>query len=454
MKTLLPIRSVHRKKVLVLAGLLVLGTSVSAAAPTGSAPSFAPARSYATGRSPGSVAIGDLNGDRKPDLVTANGAASSVSVFLNKGRGRFQAKRDSATGRDPGSVAIGDLNGDSKPDLVTANDGERVSVLFGSGDGSFQSRRNYPIVTGDSSQSIAIGDFNGDQKPDLAAAPGAYDTRVSVFLNTGDGTLGPGVGYGGIASADSVVVGDVNGDGSLDLVTASAEESLSVLLNRGDGTFDEAEQDLPSPDGTPLEVAIGDLNGDRKLDLAASANTNNAYEGGPTISVILNKGDGRFGIKTYYVQSEVSSLAIGDLNGDGKQDLAATSPTEEVSVLVNTGQGRFQPHVDYHTRDPRYVAIGDLNGDGKPDLAATSYYPSAVSVLVNRPGLCTVQYVEGRRLRIARQQIVRGNCRVGRIRRAYSRVKKGRVIAQKPKFGTVLPGGGKVNLVVSRGRKR
>ena len=119
MKTPLPIRNVRRRTLLVLAGLLVLGTSVSAAAPTGSAPSFAAAKSYATGRNPHSIAIGDLNGDRKPDLVTANSDDGTVSVLLNSGDSSFLAKRDYETGGSPESVAIGDLNGDGKPDLAT-----------------------------------------------------------------------------------------------------------------------------------------------------------------------------------------------------------------------------------------------------------------------------------------------------------------------------------------------
>ena len=76
-------------------------------------------------------------------------------------------------------------------------------------------------------------------------------------------------------------------------------------------------------------------------------------------------------------------------------------------------------------------------------------------MLLNTPGLCTVQNVEGTTLPAAKRRIARANCRVGKIRRAYSnRVERGRVISQKPKFGAVLPGGGKVNLVVSRGRRR
>src|SRR5688500_17892699 len=113
MKTLLPI----------LAGLLILGTSVGAAAPIPLAPSFAPAKSYATGPDTSSVAIGDLNGDVRPELATANVRPSAVSVLLSWGIGRYQARRHYAPGRGPSSVAIGDLNADGRPDLATANAG-------------------------------------------------------------------------------------------------------------------------------------------------------------------------------------------------------------------------------------------------------------------------------------------------------------------------------------------
>jgi beta-lactam-binding protein with PASTA domain len=100
------------------------------------------------------------------------------------------------------------------------------------------------------------------------------------------------------------------------------------------------------------------------------------------------------------------------------------------------------------------VAIGDLNGDAKPDLATANDISNTVSVFINTPGLCTVQDVKGQALQAAKRTIARANCRVGKIRRAYSMVKKGRVLSEKPKPGTVLRSGGKVNLVLSRGRRR
>src|SRR6266545_553989 len=340
------------KKLVALASFLVLSGSLGVAALfASSAPSFAVARNYPAGREPASVATGDLNGDGKPDLATANGIANTVSVLLNKGDGSFQAKLNYQTGREPASVAIGDLNGDGKPDLATANANAAgtASVLLNKGDGSFQAKLDYR--TGPVPFSVAIGDLNGDGKPDLATANG-------VDANT-----------------------------------------VSVLANKGDGSF-QARRD-------------------------------------------------------YRTGRSPVSVAIGDLNGDGKPDLAtANFDMSTVSVLLNRGDGSFPPKLDYGTgRGPTSVAIADLNGDGKPDLATANFnLAGTVSVLLNTPGLCTVQDVWGKTLPAAKRTIVRANCRVGKIRRAYSRLKKGCVISEKPKPGTVLPNGAKVNLVVSRGR--
>jgi PASTA domain len=126
-----------------------------------------------------------------------------------------------------------------------------------------------------------------------------------------------------------------------------------------------------------------------------------------------------------------------------------------VGALFAASAPSFAGPRSYATgRDPFSVAIGDLNGDGKPDATA-NLHGVGVSVLINTPGLCTVQSFRRMTLRIARRTIARVNCRVGKIRLAYSQtVRSGRVISQQPKFGAVLPGGAKVNLLVSRGREQ
>jgi hypothetical protein len=443
----------------VLLSFTALGLTLGVAALlASSAPSFAPARSYATGRAPRSVAIGDLNGDAKPDLATANDAAGAISVLLNRGDGRFQAKHDYRAGARPESVAIGDLTGDGKPDLAIANyQASTVSVLANGGDGRFQAKHDYG--TGLDPLSVTIGDLNGDGELDLAIANGDAST-VSVLLNNGDGSFRAKLDYPTGQFPVSVAIGDLNGDGKLDLATANGADganTVSVLLNRGDGSF-RAKSDyrVGSYDAIPNSVALGDLNGDGKPDLA-TANSGD-YTNANTVSVLLGRGDGSFRAKREYVVGRGPySLAIGDLNGDGNPDLATSHHGEvagTVFVLLNRGDGTFQDKLDYRVRSaPLEVALGDLNGDRKPDLATTNRYANTVSVLLNKPGLCTVQNVSGKPLRTAKRTITRANCRVGKIRRAYSKtVKRGRVISQKPKFGAVLPGGGKVNLVVSRGR--
>jgi len=132
------------------------------------------------------VAIGDLNGDGKPDLATANfgfDTLGTVSVLLGMGDGTFGVHTDFPTGDAPYSVAIGDLNRDGKLDLATANfSANTVSVLLGDGAGGFGTSVDF--ATGAGPSSVVMGDLNRDGKPDLAVANNKVPGTVSVLLNT------------------------------------------------------------------------------------------------------------------------------------------------------------------------------------------------------------------------------------------------------------------------------
>jgi len=240
---------------------------------------------------------------------------------------------------------------------------------------------DYPV--GSDPTSVTTGDFNGDGKLDLAAASGG---TVSVFLGTGDGTFGAKVDYTVGSSPRSVTTGDLNGDGKLDLAAASGG-SVSVLLGKGDGTF-QAKVDYPvgqNPLSTTRSVTTGDLNGDGKLDLACS--TYGVDDGVSLVSVLLGKGDGTFGTKVDYTVGDYpNSVTAGDFNGDGKLDLAtANFAANTVSVLLGKGDGTFGTKVDYPVGlQPRSVTTGDFNGDKKLDLAAANFVGDSVSVLLGK----------------------------------------------------------------------
>jgi hypothetical protein len=332
---------------------------------------FAPARSFPAGERPSSVAIGDLNGDRRLDLAVANAGSDDVSVLLGKGNGRFHGGREFAAGDGPSSVAIGDLNGDEQLDLAVANQRSNdVSVLLGSGDGAFQAARGFRAGNGPSS--VAIGDLNGDERLDLAVATRRSDD-VAVLLGNGDGSFQTARRFRAGDSPRSVAIGDVNGDGRLDLAVANGPSAdsrdVSVLLGRGDGSF-RLRVRYDAGAFPAFSVAIDDLNGDGTLDLAVAGGYYFTQVCHGFVSVLLGNGDASFQApRTFQVAGCATSVAIGDLNGDDRLDLAVAAwYGSNVNVLLGNGDGSFGG-LRYFDAGDASVAIGDLNRDHRPDLA-------------------------------------------------------------------------------------
>jgi hypothetical protein len=270
----------------------------------------------------------------------------------------------------------------------------------------------------------------------------------------------------------AVGAADLNGDTRVDVVETTDQNFVNVLLSRADGSFARRTVTTGSP-STGLLVA--DLNADAKPDLTVASDLSGGLE------VFLGTGDGSFGpSKPARVDLFASNMMVaGDFNADGDRDLAAAPSGEKVSgvvaVLLGRGDGTFLPPAIYGFGGPQRqrpsppLAAGDLNGDGLTDLA--SQVGTSVAVLTARldgtfsdpaqypagPPYCTVAWVINVPLPRAEGKILDGGCRVGRIRWVYSQKhERGRVIAQRPRgYATPEPPRGtRVNLWVSRGRRR
>ncbi len=344
-----------------------------------------PQQTFATGTHPTSLAVGDFNGDGIPDLVVGNtelptagsGILGTVSVLLGNGNGTFQTQQTLATGSSPRSVVVGDVNGDGIPDIIVGDFASNtVSVLLGNGNGTFQAQRTFATV-GVSPRSLALGDVNGDGKPDILF-PNGYNNCVTVLLGNGNGTFQAQQTFANGAYPGPITIGDLTGDGIPDLVVADGSSgAVSVLQGNGNGTF-AAPQTFAAADTG--KVVLGDVNGDGIPDIVAADYGSNA------VSVLLGNGNETFQAqRTFATGFHPTSVAIVDLNGDGNSDLiVSNSGGNSASVLLGNGNGTFQGPQTFATgNDPESVVVADVNSDGRPELLVANDGSNTISVLLN-----------------------------------------------------------------------
>ncbi|MFN4972417.1 MAG: FG-GAP-like repeat-containing protein, partial [Bacteroidota bacterium] len=374
---------------------------------------IAPRVDYIAGGLPRAIAISDFDGDGKPDLAVANISTSqaytpdTVSVFRNttsSGNITFAPKLNFVTAGNNRSLTIADIDGDGKPDIISllANDA-KISVLRNTstpGNITFAPAIHFNLtnLTG-TATSIAVGELNGDGKPEVVVVGGSAIRNVAIFRNQstpGTISFASDVYFEVSTGPRFVGIGDINGDSKPDIVTVSDGFGVvSVLRNTTTTAISFATTTDFTISANPFALAIGDLNGDGMADVAVANNILNVFvlRNTSTTSAL------NFATPvSYSAGTSPTSVAIADLNGDGKLDLGVANGTShDVSLLRNTSTGsmlNFASAVNISGPQPPSgiqplsLAIGDLNADGKPDLVtANSYFNSGntISVFRNDP---------------------------------------------------------------------
>jgi hypothetical protein len=349
------------------------------------------------------VALGDVNGDRLPDLVLCAGKKAAITILAGDGRGGFQSAQGEGIDLEspPGELVLADLNRDGKLDLgIASHDSYGIVVLLGDGRGGFAPAPGSPFASAIGSaphnHGLQAADANEDGLLDLVAVQSA-DGTVAVLLGDGRGGFAPApsspftVG----PSPYPPALGDIDRDGHVDIAVpetgtgryfrehGSLARTVTLLLGDGRGGFRPAESSPLTVTEGPFFAALADLDGDGALDLLAT------HDDSDLVTLLLGDGEGRFRSPPH------SPIAIGrrswmavvlDVNSDRKNDVVLGSG-EGVTVLLGDGHGRLTPATGSPFATGRgtwRIAVGDVNGDGRPDLATANLETSDVSVLLGR----------------------------------------------------------------------
>jgi hypothetical protein len=369
------------------------------------------------GSGPSRVVIGDLDGDGKPDMVVSDAYDGRIYIYRNISTNGTLAAGSFASpviltigGGSDGmwGLAAADVDGDGRLDIVvldeTANQVMVLKNLCVPGNittNSFAPSVNFSV--GSDPRGVAVRDLNGDGKPEIVVANWG-DSTVSVLRNVGTvgsittNSFAPKVNFATGPNPQNVAIADVDGDGKPDVVsvnnnsgTSSAVSVLRNICTSVKFTF-AAKVDYPGLSSS-YDIAIGDLDGDGKLDLAVSS-----FNLGQAVSVYRNvstPGSITTGSFASHVDFAAggwgNSVAMGDVDGDGKPDVAVvTQLPDHLSIFKNTSTpgsfttNSFATRIDFPSGwNPNGVAIGDLDGDGRPDIAFGNCYSATISLYRN-----------------------------------------------------------------------
>jgi hypothetical protein len=344
--------------------------------------SFGAPTSVTVGTNSVTAVIADLNRDRRPDVVVVNNFSKDVTVLLASGSDFTTTSYP--VGNDPMFATVGDFDRNGAPDIAVGNrGGNGVSLLYGRGDGSFLAA---PALAVNNPQGVLAGDFDRDGRADLAVL-GLFTSDVKLFSNAipanspRSGVRFTSLRYGP-ATLDKAVPADFNRDGYDDILVAtnSIVRPLFLLLGSATQQLTLVEVPLP-PQMRTVSPVVGDLNGDGKPDIALSG----LYQNQGT--VLLGRGDGTFDSPVSFDQGSFSgggTPSIGHLNHDSKPDLFFLQRGDnQVSVVMADGAGGFLPPVRYAVgSEPTFMVNADFNRDGNLDLVTVNQGTPSISVLL------------------------------------------------------------------------
>ncbi len=380
---------------------------------------FDPQFTITTGTTPWDVALGDIDGDGKSDIVVANNGSNTITVFRNisssgsLASGSFSAGVTFATGASPIGLAIGDVDGDGKLDVATANAGATtVSVLRNtSTSGTISFSAKVDISTGASAATnVIIGDVDGDGKPELIAC-NFSSNNISVIQNVSvPGTItgasfNAAVNYAAGTNPEGLAFGDIDGDGKPDIgVSNRNSNNISLLRNTSTiGTINAGTLAATVNFGAgtnPVGMKFVDIDGDGNLDVVVAnngANNFSVFRNTATSGVPFVAGSLAARVDFGTSSNPFFNIGIGDIDGDGKPDVISTNSNGgSIFVFRNTATsgtinaGSFANAVNFAaaggTTPNEYVsAVGDLDGDGMADIVVSNQSVASISVLRNDP---------------------------------------------------------------------